>query len=229
MDWRFGYFKPNAGYAALVNRLVTSGTTWLDIGCGRFLFPSFPKLAARLAARASRIVGVDPDETIRENPYLHEAHECRLEDFEPDTRFDLITMRMVAEHITDPESVVRRIRGMLAPGGRLVIYTVHRWGLFTMVTGIVPDALHHPIKRVLWRTEAKDTFPVALKMNTRAALRRLAEANGLTEEFFTLWDDCNAFGRWRPTRWMELTARRVLRGLGLRYPEANILAVYRAG
>ena len=39
-----------------------------------------------------------------------------------------------------------------------------------MVTAMTPFALHQPIKRVLWRSEAKDTFPTTYKMNTRREL-----------------------------------------------------------
>jgi hypothetical protein len=37
--WRFGYFSPEAWYEAVVDRLVTGETTWIDVGGGKAVFP----------------------------------------------------------------------------------------------------------------------------------------------------------------------------------------------
>ena len=77
MRFRFGYFTPDVFYEALAGKLISSGTTWLDVGCGRNIFPGNEQLARILSARCSLLVGVDPDETIRQNPYVHRRPNVR--------------------------------------------------------------------------------------------------------------------------------------------------------
>ena len=63
-------------------------------------------------------------------------------------------------------------------------------------------------------------------MNTRRRLRRLFEAVGMVEEELLVLDDCRTFSRFRVLLWCELVARRILRGVGLVYPERCVLGVY---
>lgn len=226
MRRRFGYYNPDEHYEALVCDLVTSDTRWLDVGCGRHLFPSNVTLARELARRAKRLVGVDPDATLDENPYVHERVRTTFEAFDGKGAFDLVTLRMVAEHVAQPESVVAAVARALAPGGLCVIYTVDGWSPMPLLTRLAPMALRHVVKRFLWRTQAKDTFPTAFKMNSRRRLATLMQAVGLREVAFAWPDDCRTFGRFRAGQWCELSLRRSLRVVGLRYPERCLLGVY---
>jgi len=226
MRWRFRYFSPEEHYEALVAQAVTPNTHWLDVGCGRFMFPSNPSLAQTLAQRCRRLVGVDPDATIQENPYVHEKVQGLITDYQPQERFDLITLRMVAEHVTDPEATVSRIVDLLRPGGRAIVYTVFKWSPAAVLARAVPFGAHHAIKRVLWSSEEKDTFPVAILMNTRATLDRLFGSRACVERLFLYLDDCRVLGRFRLGMASELSLWRLLRTVGLRYPELCIVGVY---
>lgn len=228
MRRRFAYYTPDDVYEAVVDSLVTEGCSWLDVGCGRDLFPSNGPLARELSQRAGLLLGVDPAPTVEENPDLHESVRCGIEDFETDRRFDLITMRMVAEHVERPEQVLAALRRSAAPGAHIVIYTVNRFSPVPLITGIVPFALHHPVKRVLWRSEKKDTFPTCFRMNTRRRLREQFESTGFAEAGFFYLDDCRTFSRFRPLLFGELSVRWLLQRCGLRYPENCLLGVYRA-
>ena len=223
---RLRYFSPDDHYEALLLRLVSAGCTWLDVGCGRALFPSNPPLARLLANRVAVLVGVDPDPTLDENPFVHERVLNTMEAFQGEQRFDLVTMRMVAEHVTEPEDVVASVARALKPGGLAVVYTVNRFSPVPLITGVVPFALHHPAKWFLWGAQRKDTFPTAFRMNTRTRLRRLFESQGLGEVYFAYLDDCRTFGRFRLGLWLELVVWRCLQAIGLRYPETCLLGVY---
>ena len=72
MRRRFGHHTPDDCYEAGLLRLVDGDTEWLDVGCGRNLFPSNRPLSELLSRRCQRLVGVDPDETLEENPFVHE-------------------------------------------------------------------------------------------------------------------------------------------------------------
>ena len=102
-----GYYTPDDVYEAMVAGLVVPGTTWLDVGCGRELFPNNLGLAEILSKRCARLTGVDPDPTLRENPWVHQKVARGIDGFDGDESFDLVTMRMVAEHIDDPLACTR--------------------------------------------------------------------------------------------------------------------------
>jgi hypothetical protein len=73
MRRRFGYVGCDDYYEMLIEKHVTQTTRWLDVGCGRHLFPSNPRLSRRLSRRCELLVGIDPDDTLAENPYVHEG------------------------------------------------------------------------------------------------------------------------------------------------------------
>ena len=225
----FGYFTPDEWYEAIVSKLVNEKTCWLDVGCGRSLFPDNPRLALRLSQQCQRLVGLDPDPTLQQNLYVHEKIQGTIDQYDDGRQFDLVTMRMVAEHVADPQAVVKGLLRLTRPGSWIVIYTIYRWSPVPMLTRLIPFSLHHPIKRLLWRTEAKDTFPVAYKMNTRESLRRLFVQQGFVEALFAYLDDCRTFARFRASHYMELMAQRWLHARGLHYPEVCLLAVYQRG
>ena len=224
---RFGYNTPDDWYETLLFNTVTNDTRWLDVGCGRFLFPSNPACARVLSSRCRLLVGLDPGDNIDDNPYVHERAKCQIEDFKTDYRFDLVTLRMVAEHIQNPERVVEVLSRVTAPGGLVVIYTVPKWSPVSLVAAATPMKVHHVVKRWIWRTNERDTFPTAYKMNTRARLTRLFADAGLREHSFRYLDDCRSLQRWKATLFMELCLWKALAVVGLHYPETCILAVYR--
>lgn len=224
---RFNYFNPDEYYEAVVEKLITGNCTWLDVGCGRYVFPSNVKLAQILAKRCSLLVGVDPDETINENILLHSRNQTTIDNFRSDRTFDVVTLRMVAEHIDDPRQAVASLARLTRPGGKVVIYTVNRWSPVPIITWITPFKLHHSLKRLLWEgEEAKDTFPVRYRMNTRTTLVRLFREAGFREKHFAYLDDLRTFSRFRATLFLELCAGRILRSLKLTYPENCLLGIY---
>lgn len=220
------YFLPADVYEAAVANAVAPGCDWLDVGGGTSPFPDNPKLAAELAARANRFVGVDPSANVFDNPYTREKHQGFVEDYASPTPFDLATLRMVAEHVTDPAGAIGALGRLVKPGGRVIVLTVDLWSPITVVSRVVPFDLHYPVKKLLWGGEEKDTFPTAYRMNTRADLKRLFARGGFRESEFAWVDDCSAFSRFPLLNTLELVARTALRTVALRYPECNLLGIY---
>ncbi len=225
--WEAGHFNPDDRYEALVERIVHRGCRWLDVGCGRSLFPSNDKLAKVLSDRCSVLVGVDPDPTLFENPYVHRRVPSRFEDFESDKPFDVVTLRMVVEHVQNPSRLASALARCTASGGLVIIYTVNRFSPIPLLTALVPFRLHHPVKVILWGTERKDTFPTEFRMNTRRSLKTILEKAGFRELHFAYLDDCRTTGRVKWLQRIELGMWRVTSRLGVRYPENCLLGVYR--
>jgi SAM-dependent methyltransferase len=220
------YYLPADHYEAAIANAVGPGCDWLDVGGGSSPFPDNPKLAAELAARARRFVGVDPSDNVFDNPYTREKHKLFVEEYAASAPFDLATLRMVAEHVTDPDAVIGALARLVKPGGRVIIFTVDLWSPITVVSRLVPFDLHYPVKKFLWGGEEKDTFPTAYRMNTRRDLKRLFGRGGFREAEFAWVDDCAALSRFPRLNTLELLARTALRKAGMRYPECNLLGVY---
>jgi SAM-dependent methyltransferase len=223
---RFGYFTPDDYYEALVAKLVHQGSWWADVGCGRHPFPSNTPLANVLTARAAFFFGIDPDPSIRENPYIADAFQGPVEACDTHHRFDVVTLRMVAEHITSPEPAIRKLSQLTKPGGLVVVYTPNRWAPASIAASLVPNRLHHPLKRLLWNADERDTFPTAYKLNTRRALARHFAASGMEEVYFAYLDDCRTFAEYRALYLLELWLQKILRRLRIPYPENCLLAAY---
>lgn len=226
---RFGYLSPDDRYEMHVADTVTAGTDWLDVGCGRLLFPGNMGLAAQLAARCRSLGGIDPSPNIQENTLLQHRAQCSLEAYAPDRQFDLITMRMVVEHISDPDAAVAALGRLTRPGGKVVIYTVNKWSPVSLASAATPTAVHLAAKRILWGGEDRDTFPTAYKMNTRSALQRLMAANNFSEAAFDYLPDTRTLAQFRAGAWAELALWRSLRTMGIMYPENCLLGTYVRG
>src|ERR1041385_6009697 len=112
---RFNYQTPDEVYEAYLDNIGTEQTTWLDVGCGRKLFPSNVPLSHVLSKRCRLLVGVDPSDNVRDNPFVHERAQCEIQDYKTDQKFDLITLRMVAEHVSDPKSALEVLAHLVRP------------------------------------------------------------------------------------------------------------------
>jgi len=223
---RFGYFLPSDVYEAVIKKLAADGCNWVDVGGGHQVFPENRELARVLSKRCAAMVGVDPSDNVSKNTFIHDWVQCRIEDYHPDLPFDLASLRMVAEHIEDPEGAVRSIHRLLRPGGLVVVLTVNAWTPVAICTRMIPFWLHHPIKKLLWGGDKEDTFPIQYKMNRRQTLSGCFRRHGFRELGFAYVDDCSVFGRFRVLNYLELQARRVMRAVAGWYPENCLLGVY---
>jgi SAM-dependent methyltransferase len=226
---RYGrrYVAADDCYEALVSNLVSPGVKWLDVGCGRDLFPSNCDGAREIAARAKCLVGVDPDGNVHENELLSARFQGVIEDFETSEKFDLVTMRMVAEHVVDAVRCVRKLAELTAPGGLVVIYTPWKWAPMSIIASLVPFSWHNRLKRLIWDSEAQDTFPTSYRMNTRRDLAVLFETHGFDETLYVRVDDCSILTRYPWLNSAEIGVRNLFCRAAIPYPEFCILSAYR--
>ena len=223
---RHGFLAASDYYELLVSKLVTAETRWLDVGCGRAIFPSNYREAKALAERCEYLVGIDPDPNVHENDLLTERFQGSIEEYASERKFNLVTMRMVAEHITNADETVRKLAELVDPFGLVVIFTPWKWAPMSIVASIIPYKLHNPLKRLIWDSEARDTFPTAYRMNTRRTLLSLFGSHAFKEVFFCRVDDCSVLTRFPRLNALEIGTRNTLLSLGIPYPEHCLLAVY---
>jgi SAM-dependent methyltransferase len=221
-----GYYLPAEIYEATVAKHAFPGCTWIDVGGGHSLFPENRNLALTLAKRCTAVVAVDPDPAVHDNVAATETHRCIIEEYRGDRRFDLATFRMVVEHVVDPDRVVRALSELMRPGAAVIVLTVNRWSPISIASRLLPFALHHPIKRLFWGGEERDTFPVQYRMNTRAALRGVFQRRGFREIAFAYLDDLSTFGQFKRLGSWELAVWSRFAQAGIVYPENCLLGIY---
>jgi hypothetical protein len=81
-------------------RRAKYGLARRGLPAGRFPF-QLP-VGAEACRPLSAPDGLGPSDNIDANDLAHEKVKSSIEDYRPDRRFDLITLSMVAEHITNP-------------------------------------------------------------------------------------------------------------------------------
>ena len=220
---RVGYASPDAYYEAALLRSIGPGTRWLDVGCGRSPCPANPRLAGHLSRTAALFVGVDPGPNLPDNPYLHRAVAGDVTAVLAES-FDVVTMRMVAEHVASPRDTAAALHRLVRPGGRLLIYTVHARSPTALLGRIGPHRLHRAAMRRLFAGEDRDVFRAYYRMNTPARLRALLPGFDLLR--LEMLDDCRTTVRFPRLHAAELALWSGLRRVGLRYPERCLLAEF---
>lgn len=158
---------------AILGRL-TRDSVVLDLGAGA-------GIVAQMNFRdcAARVHGVDPDERVLRNPYLHEARVGVAEQLPyTDGSFDLVFADNVFEHLSQPRTVLAEVARVLRPGGRLLAKTPNKWHYMPTIARSTPHAFHRFYNRMRGR-DSDDTFPTRYLANSRSAITRLAAECGL--------------------------------------------------
>jgi len=170
----------------------------LDVGCSAGLFLLYMK------SRGWSVSGVEPREssarTARERFGLDVFHGYFEEAEYPSGSFDAVTMNHVLEHVYDPGAAVRRVSGLLAPGGAAMFDVPNFAGIESRLFGerwVAVDAPRH------------------LYHFTPRTLRELLKRNGLARVEIVHGSDV---GRYKPG-WSE-SLRHLVSDFGLRsYPD----------
>jgi SAM-dependent methyltransferase len=94
----------------------------LDVGGGDgWLLGTIRSLDKRVVE--TQVVDMDPEAEKSARQQGHGYFCGRVEDFQTETRFDLILMLNIIEHVADPVAVLSRVRTMLAPTGIILLKT----------------------------------------------------------------------------------------------------------
>jgi len=110
-------------YASLISEHLSPHTVWLDAGCGsRLLEDDMDPVENWLASHCKTIVGMDVSVTSNRN--IKSLVQGSLYDLPfADNSLDLITCRMVVEHLAQPRHAFAESARCLRPGGAIVVIT----------------------------------------------------------------------------------------------------------
>ncbi len=167
-------------YAEQLTSLL-AGKRWLDLGCGHQVFPDWMKgEQARVLQSAGRITGIDLDwEGLRKHPGISDKVFGDLQQLPfAAASFDVVTANMVVEHLEEPERVLAEVARVLAPGGALLFHTPNMYHWAIVLARCIPDGLKKAIIGFLENRREEDVFPTHYRMNSAAAVRRLAQRSG---------------------------------------------------
>jgi SAM-dependent methyltransferase len=157
--------------------LVDSSTTVLDFGAGRGAGAEDPVPYRRelrsLRGKVKRVIGVDVDQVVLENPLLDEAHVLSGDEIPlAESSVDLVLADYVFEHLENPTLTAREIARVLKPGGWLCARTPNRWGYIGLVSSLIPDSLQTwlVLKAQGNARSREDIFPTRYRLNSVSAL-----------------------------------------------------------
>lgn len=111
---------------------MSPSATLLDVGCGVGQF------MGTLKALGWTVVGVDTDARVVETARTAglDARCGQLKAFGfPDESFDVITLRHVIEHVSDPSALLSEVKRLLKPGGMMLMATPNAASLGQSVFG----------------------------------------------------------------------------------------------
>ena len=109
-------------FKKLLRTLGGESLAALDVGGGNgWLLSQARAVEPRLTRTA--VVDLDASAAAAAEAAGHDFHLGRIEDFQSNERFDLILLLNLIEHVEDPVAVLAQVRGLLAPGGRILVKT----------------------------------------------------------------------------------------------------------
>jgi SAM-dependent methyltransferase len=157
-------------------------TVILDLGAGRGAIPQMD-----FKALVAEAVGVDPEDVVHTNPFLHEAH-VGFGDAMPfftNNRFDVVVSNNVLEHITNPEGFFAEVARVTKPGGIFITKTPNLYHYMPTIARVTPTWFHRLVNR-LRGTPGYDIFPTQYQANSRTKQRALAAGAGFEVQRFML-------------------------------------------
>ncbi len=211
-------------------RPLVRGAVWLDLGCGHQVFADWmTKEQAELIGGCKTAYGIDLD-WIALRAHLDISNKVFGDlaglPFEG-ASMDVVSANMVAEHLREPEIILREVHRVLKPNGAFVFHTPNYRSWAIQIASRIPNAFK---KRLVWfleRRRGEDVFPTHYRMNTDPAIRRLAVETGFTIEEITMVSSSAATIMLGPFALAELLYIRRLQHPRQANSRSNIVAILR--
>jgi SAM-dependent methyltransferase len=180
-------------FYSMLADLVRPEHVVVDFGAGRGLqsLTGGPHLRAlaTLKGRCAKLIALDVDDAVLENPFCDEAlvmgPDNRLP--LPDASVDIIFSHAVLEHVQDPASLVAEVQRVLKPGGWFAAWTPNKWGYVGIAVRLIPNRFHARLLRMVEPNprDEKDVFPTVYRMNSVSAIKRHFPATAFEHYSFT--------------------------------------------
>jgi ubiquinone/menaquinone biosynthesis C-methylase UbiE len=170
-------------YASLISEHLSADSIWLDAGCGcRLLEEDMDPLENWLVMHCKTIIGMDLAAISHRNITTLSQGSLYHLPF-ADNSLDLVTCRMVVEHLDNPPTAFAEIHRCLRPGGAIVVITpnLRNYGIFgnAMATKFLREDWRLKLVQSSDSRGKEHIFPVRYRANTMPRLVRLLKKSGL--------------------------------------------------
>ena len=176
-----------------VRALLEAHMTVMDFGAGRGRrgtdLSGFQARHVNLRGDCARVIGVDVDPIVNENPTIDEARVFDVGQPLPvdAASVDLVVSCAVFEHVADAEYYAGELDRVLKPGGWVCAFTPNKWGYVGIGARLVPNVLHSRLlKFFIPEKQEQDTFPTTYRMNSMRDLKRLFPVERYRHASYTL-------------------------------------------
>lgn len=174
---------PHHIYREVLLENIKSGkvNVWVDAGGG-----SDPGLQTKHYDYLKNIEIISCDKnkkTLRKNKYANRTISCNLKNIPLNDNFaDIVTLRMVVEHLEDPINVLKSLSRILKKRGKLIIYTPNAINYVSLISRLFPESYKGRIRKKWWGIG--DVGYTYYKANTRKRLRSILRELGFEEKYF---------------------------------------------
>lgn len=146
---------------------LNPGSIVLDCGAGR------GQVSYSLGNKVNKVVGIDLNDKVLENPFLNEAYICDAINtpFENNV-FDAIFSIMVLEHIKNPRAFLKEMYRILKPNGSFYFITPNSYHYFVWISRMVSEKFARIIQKKRGFLE-EDHFPTFYYLNSPKIIRKL--------------------------------------------------------
>jgi ubiquinone/menaquinone biosynthesis C-methylase UbiE len=163
-----GYRHRGEVYDEFLCKCITKETVWLDVGCGKNAH------VAAYGQMARSSLGIDKLD------YQDRADAPFLQtDFRsiplPSSSVDLVSMRLVVEHLEKIPDDISEIDRVLKPGGRVIVLTTNSLSPLIFLPRLLPFGVKNWIIRKMFGVGSNEVFPTYHRFNTP---RKMAKGFG---------------------------------------------------
>ena len=152
-------------YETVLDAAITGQTVWLDIGCGKNEF------VARFGGKARNAIGIDllDCKDRSDAPFLQaDLRHIPL----PSGYANLITLRLVVEHLERGSDDLADVCRLLDPGGRLIILTTNSLSPIIFLPRLLPYRQKSWTIQKMFGVASHDIFPTFHRFNSPRKMAR---------------------------------------------------------
>ncbi len=146
------FSQDNNTYAYILSQVQPSNHSVLDLGCssgfiGHEIKKRFPKI---------KVTGIDNNlaDITKAKKVLDEAFLADLDNFQESSisgKFDLIILADIIEHLTHPQKLLRRLKKLLNPGGRILL-SIPNFSHYSIINSLLKHNWHYHKSGLLDKT-----------------------------------------------------------------------------